>query len=54
MTREKLFRILTSHIGRCGVHKALSKALHPFILINPKQKTEDIMDALEKEKEDIK
>lgn len=36
--KKDIYRILTRHIAKCKIQKTLSKALKPFILIDPKIK----------------
>jgi len=44
---RKIYRLLIQHTQKCKVHKAFERALHPFILIDPKQKAKDIVKGLE-------
>lgn len=51
--QQAIYKVLTQHIDKCKLHKAIHKALHPFIVIHPKHKAEDIADMLEKIKDDL-
>ena len=51
MTLEKLIkRVLVQHINKCKVHKALSKAFKPFILIDPGVKTKELAEEIKQAK----
>jgi len=40
--RKEIYNILIRHTQKCKLHKAMSKALKPFIIIDPKQKAKEI------------
>ena len=46
--RRDIYKILIRHTEKCKLHKTLSKALKPFIVVDPKEKAKEIELEIEK------
>lgn len=46
-----IYEVLIQHTENCKIHKALSRAFKPFLLIDPETKAKDITEELKRRAE---